>query len=127
MTTNLHRNPTGGYTRRSVEIPAGSRVLFISGQTATDQAGNTPASAAEQAGIVYAKILQTLEDADMGVGDLVKTTVYMTHPEDIGALIEAGGKYTPGSTQAGTLVYVKALAVPEVRLEIEAIAAKKDH
>ncbi|MEE8306526.1 MAG: RidA family protein [Gammaproteobacteria bacterium] len=127
MTTNTHRNPTGGYTRRSVEIPSGSRVLFISGQTATDEAGNTPPGAEEQADIVYAKIVQSLEDAGMGVEDLVKTNVYMTHPEDIGALIKASGQYTPGSTQAGTLVYVKALALPEVRLEIEAIAAKRDN
>ena len=126
MTTNIHRNPTDGYTRRSVEIPPGSRVLFISGQTATDAEGNTPADPGEQAEIVYAKIVQTLKDADMDVEDLVKTNVYMTHPEDIGALIQAGAKYNPGGTQAGTLVYVSALALPEVRLEIEAIAAKQD-
>jgi len=127
VTTNTHRNPTGGYTRRTVEIPAGSRLLFISGQTATDETGNTPPGAEEQADIVYAKIVQSLEDAGMGVEDLVKTNVYMTHPEDISALIKASAKYTPGSTQAGTLVYVKALALPEVRLEIEAVAAKQAH
>ena len=32
----------------------------------------------------------------------------------------------PGGQQAGTLVYVKALAYPEVLIEIEAVAAKKD-
>ncbi len=125
MTTNIHRNPADGYTRRSVEIPPGSRILFISGQTATDENGQTPADPAEQADTVYAKIVQTLKDADMDVADLVKTNVYMTHPEDIGVLIQAGAKYNPGGTQAGTLVYVKALALPEVRVEIEAIAAKK--
>lgn len=126
MATNIHRNPTDGYTRRSVEIPPGSRVLFISGQTATDENGNTPSDAETQADVVYAKIAETLEDAGMGMEDLVKTNVYMTHPEDIGALIKAGAKYNPGGTQAGTLVYVKALALPDVRLEIEAIAARKD-
>ena len=73
MTTNIHRNPTDGYTRRSVEIPPGSRVLFISGQTATDAEGNTPADPGEQAEIVYAKIVQTLKDADMDV-DLEPTS-----------------------------------------------------
>ena len=126
MTNNIHRNPTDSYTRRSVEIPPGSRILFISGQTATDENGITPADPGEQAEIVYAKIVQSLKDADMDVADLVKTNVYMTHPEDIGALIQAGAKYNPGGTQAGTLVYVKALALPEVRVEIEAIAARRD-
>jgi enamine deaminase RidA (YjgF/YER057c/UK114 family) len=126
MSTNIHRNPTGGYTRRSVEIPPGSRVLFISGQTATDEDGNTPADAETQADIVYQKIVQSLADADMGVEDLVKTNVYMVNPGDIGAIIKAGQKYNPGGSQAGTLVYVKALAYPDVLIEIEAVAARKE-
>ena len=126
MSTNIHRDPTGGYTRRSVEIPPGSRVVFISGQTATNAEGYTPPDAETQADIVYQKLVQSLEDAGMTVKDLVKTNVYMVNPEDIGALIKAGQKYNPGGNQAGTLVYVKALAYPEVLIEIEAVAAKKD-
>ena len=45
---------------------------------------------------------------------------------DIGAVIKAGQKHNPGGTQAGTLVYVKALALPEVLLELEAVAAKTE-
>ena len=126
MQTNIHRNPTGGYTHRTVEIPPGSRVLFISGQTATDENGNTPPDAETQADITYQKLVQSLDDAGMTVKDLVKTNVYMVNPSDIGALIKAGQKYNPGGTQAGTLVYVKALAYPEVLIEIEAVAAKKE-
>lgn len=91
--TNILRNPGGGYTHRTVEIPPGSRILYISGQTATDEQGRTPPDAATQAEIVYQKILRSLSDAGMG-------------------------------PQAGTLVYVKALALPEVRVEIEAVAAR---
>jgi len=58
--------------------------------------------------------------------DLVKTNLYMVNPGDIGAIIKAGAKYNPGGTQAGTLVYVKALARPEVLLELEAVAARLD-
>lgn len=124
VATNLLRNPTGGYTRRTVEIPPGSRILYISGQTATDSQGYTPLDAETQADIVYQKIVASLEDAGMTVRDLVKTTVYLTDPKDIGALIRAGQKYNPGGQQAGTLVYVKALALPEVKIEIEAVAAR---
>jgi 2-iminobutanoate/2-iminopropanoate deaminase len=124
--TNVVRNPTGSYDRRSVEIPPGSRVVFVSGQTATDADGNTPPDAETQADIVYAKVTQTLEDAGMSMKDLVKTNLYMVNPGDIGAIIKAGAKYNPGGTQAGTLVYVKALARPEVLLELEAVAARLD-
>jgi 2-iminobutanoate/2-iminopropanoate deaminase len=62
----------------------------------------------------------------MDVTDLVKTNLYMVNPEDIGAVYKAGQKHFKGHTQAGTLIYVKALAVPEVLIELEAVAAKKD-
>jgi 2-iminobutanoate/2-iminopropanoate deaminase len=124
--TNIVRNPTGGYTQRSVEIPPGSRILFISGQTATDAEGFTPPDAETQADIVYAKVEQTLKDAGMDWSDVVETNLYMINPADIGAIVKAGQKYNPGGTQAGTLVYVKALALPEVLIELEAVAAKKE-
>ncbi len=124
--TNIVRNPTGGYTQRSVEIPPGSRILFISGQTATDADGNTPPDAETQADIVYAKVGQTLQDAGMNWSDVVKTNLYMVNPSDIGAIIKAGAKHNPGGKQAGTLVYVKALAYPDVLIELEAVAAKKE-
>lgn len=124
--TNIVRNPTGGYTRRSVEIPSGSRTLYVSGQTATDENGYTPPDAETQADIVYSKVAETLADAGMSMKDLVKTNLYMVNPGDIGAIVKAGQKYNPDGTQAGTLVYVKALALPEVLIELEAVAAKAD-
>lgn len=124
--TNIIRDPTGGYTHRTVEIPPGSRVLYISGQTATDNKGFTPPDAETQADVTYAKLVKSLEDAGMTIKDLVKTNVYLVNPSDIGAIAKAGAKYNPGGKQAGTLVYVKALALPEVLVEIEAVAARKD-
>ena len=41
--SNIYRNPNNSYSHRTVEIPPNSRVLFISGQTATDENGKTPA------------------------------------------------------------------------------------
>jgi enamine deaminase RidA (YjgF/YER057c/UK114 family) len=126
MTTNKIRNPHSDYRKRSVEIPPGSRVLYISGQTATDENGQTPPDAETQADIVYAQVVEALHDADMDVGDVVKTNLYMTNPADIGAIMTAHGKYFGGHVAAGTLVYVSALALPEVVLELEAVAAKQD-
>ncbi len=122
--TNLIRNPSGGYTHRTVEIPPGSRILYISGQTATGADGNTPADGEAQAEIVYERIAKSLADAGMTMQDLVKTTVYLTDAADLPAVIRAGRKYNPTGKQAGTLVYVKALAVPEARIEIDAVAAR---
>ncbi|MBM3504032.1 MAG: hypothetical protein FJX65_09165 [Alphaproteobacteria bacterium] len=123
--SNIIRNPKNGYNLRSVEIPPGSRILYISGQTATDDNGHTPPDAETQADVVYGKVVQSLKDAGMDVTDVVKTNLYMVNPGDIGAIYKAGQKHFRGHTQAGTLVYVKGLARPEVLLELEAVAAKK--
>tara|TARA_B100001094_G_scaffold238313_1_gene233707 strand:- start:1013 stop:1540 length:528 start_codon:yes stop_codon:yes gene_type:complete len=125
-TTNIVRNPTGSYTQRSVEIPAHSRILYISGQTATDENGYTPADVNIQADIVYEKLGKTLQDAGMTWDDVVKTTVFLVETSDVTAIYKAGAKHNPGGVQAGTLVYVKALALPEVLVELEAVAAKRD-
>ncbi len=69
--TNLIRNPSGGYTHRTVEIPPGSRILYISGQTATGADGKTPADGDAQAEIVYERIAKSLADAGMTMQDLV--------------------------------------------------------
>ena len=124
MSQNVSRDPMNGYTRRTVEIPPNSRILYISGQTATDEDGNTPLDADTQADVVYGKMVQSLKDAGMGLEDLVKTNVYVVNPEDVGSLYKAGAKHNPGGKQAGTLIYVKALARPEVLIELEAVAAK---
>ncbi len=123
--SNIYRNPNNSYSHRTVEIPPNSRVLFISGQTATDENGKTPADPDIQAEIVYKKILESLEQADMTKDNLVKTNVYITDPKFAPSVYKASQKYNPLSKQAGTLVYVKALATPEVLIEIDAIAAKK--
>ena len=126
MSTNVLRNPHNDYRNRSVEIPPGSRILYISGQTATDENGHTPPDAEAQADIVYARVVETLDDAGMDVSDVVKTNLYMTNPADIGAIMVAHGKYFGDHIAAGTLVFVSALALPEVSLELEAVAAKQE-
>ena len=123
--SNIYRDPNNSYSNRTVEIPPNSRILFISGQTATDENGKTPSDPDTQAEIVYKKIMESLDQASMSIEDLVKTTVYITDPKYITSVYKAGQKYNPNSKQAGTLVYVKALASPEVFIEIEAVAAKK--
>lgn len=122
--TNLVCNPDGGFTYRTVEVPPGSRLLYISGQTATGPDGKTPADGGVQADIVYERIARPLADAGMTTEDLVKTTVYLTDAADLPAVIRAGRKYNPSGKQGDPLVYVKELAAPDARIEIEAVAAR---
>ena len=53
----------------------------------------------------------------------MKTTIFMTHREDISVYREVSAKYLPvDSLPANTLVLCSGLADPDFRIEIEAIA-----
>ena len=82
--------------------------------------------AAPEVKAIVRDMIETLDDAGMDVSDVVKTNLYMTNPADIGAIMVAHGKYFGDHIAAGTLVFVSALALPEVSLELEAVAAKQE-
>lgn len=61
----------------------------------------------------------------MAVEDLVMGTIYMVETRsDLDALIAASARHFGKHAWVGTLIYVQALAYPELLVEINAIAAK---
>ena len=109
-----------------VEVPAGARLLFTNGQVGTKLDGTTPESTAEQATVVFDRVEAVLAAAKMGLSDIVRLTVFLTDQQDVSTFVKARdrvmGTYKPGAI----ILVVKALARPELRIEIEAIAAKVD-
>ncbi len=63
-----------------------------------------------------------LDEAGMDFTDVVKTTVFLVRPEDRGAFSGVRSDATGGAKNASTLVYVAGLALPELLVEVEAIA-----
>jgi enamine deaminase RidA (YjgF/YER057c/UK114 family) len=130
MTKNIFHNPPtlpkpGGKWTHAIEVPAGARTLYIAGQAGFDANGKLPISFAEQAENTYSNIVKVLEDADMSVQDLVMGTIYMVETKsNLDSLIKASARHFGKHAWAGTLIYVKSLAYPELLLEINAIAAK---
>lgn len=73
----------------------------------------------------YDGIARVLAADKLRLSDIVKLTVYATHPEDV-AGIEAATRATfPRSAPTVTVVGVHALPIPTARVEIEAIAKSK--
>ncbi|PPR76726.1 MAG: hypothetical protein CFH01_01863 [Alphaproteobacteria bacterium MarineAlpha2_Bin1] len=130
MTRNIFRNPKTlpkpeGKWSHAIEVPTASRTLYIAGQAGYDSNGILPLTFAEQAENTYSNIVRVLEDANMSVEDLVMGTIYMIEEKtNLDILIKASKKHFGKHAWAGTLIYVKSLAYPELLLEINAIAAK---
>ena len=109
-----------------VEVPAGARLLFTNGQVGTKPDGSTPEATADQAEIVFGRLTAVLQWANMTLGDIVRFTVYLTDRADVKTFVEVRdglmGDHKPGAT----LLVVRGLARPELKIEIEAVAAKVD-
>src|SRR5689334_18583108 len=72
-TPNTVAEPFGPYSH-AVEVPEGSRLLYISGEVGVLPDGTVPQGIEAQAEACWRNIIAILADAGMGVGDLVKIT-----------------------------------------------------
>jgi enamine deaminase RidA (YjgF/YER057c/UK114 family) len=115
--------PAGNYTH-SVEVAAGARTLYISGQVGVLPDGSTAQGITAQADAVWSNIANILKAADMAITDLVKITVLVVNAADIPATRPVRDRYLGTHKPASTLMVVAGLASPAYLLEIEAIAAK---
>ena len=98
------------------------RTLYISGQVGIDAAGKVPADFEGQVRAAFANLEQVLAAAGMGLGDLAKVTAFLTDPADYAASGPLRTELLKGHKPASTLVIAAALARPEWRFEIEAVA-----
>jgi 2-iminobutanoate/2-iminopropanoate deaminase len=64
-----------------------------------------------------------LDAAGLTPADLAKLTIYLTDPADVEAFMGAAAGGLPSPPPAITMLIVNGLASPELRVEIEAIAA----
>jgi len=96
--------------------------LFISGATAGATAA-AHGTAAQQAEAVLQKLSQILEAEGASLANVVKVTVFLTDMADRGEIATVRERFFQGDYPASTLVQVAALAAPNLKLEIEAVAA----
>lgn len=107
-----------------VEVTSFQRMLFISGQVGVGPDGVPGNDIRQQTELAINNLYKVLADADKDANDIVKSTIYLTDENLLGAFMEAGAGSLPTPPPATTLVIVKALASPDLLVEIEAVAAK---
>jgi len=105
-----------------VEVPAGARLLFTNGQTGTRPDGTAPETAAAQAEVAFERLREVLKAARMDFADVVRFDVYFTDRADLQAFVAIRDRDKPGAT----FIVVAGLARSELKIEIEAVAAKVD-
>jgi 2-iminobutanoate/2-iminopropanoate deaminase len=115
--------PTGPFSH-GVEVPAGARWLYISGQVGLAPDGKAPADLEGQANQCWRNIKAVLAAAGMSVQDLVKCTHFLTRAEDVAAYGKIRASHLGEARPASTLLVISALARPGLLVEVEAIAAK---
>lgn len=118
--------PHSSNVAHGVEVQAGARLLFTNGQVGTRRDGTTPATTAEQAEVVFARLEAVLRAARMALSDIVRLTVFLTDERDVATFVEVRDRVMGAHKPGAIILVVRALARPELKIEIEAIAAKVD-
>lgn len=116
--------PDGRFSQVAI-VPAGTSLLFISGQVARDPQGHTVGhgSMTAQAEQVFANLGAILRHYGSDFSRAVKATIFVTDANLIGELMDVRSRHYGESAPASTLVVVDALGSPDWLLEIELIAA----
>ncbi len=116
-------SPTGLSYSQAVEITAGRRMLFISGQVPEDGAGTIPADFRGQCLLAWENVIAQVKAAGMTLENLVKVTVFLSdrqyRQENSNIRQEVLGNHAPALTIIITGIYDE-----NWLLEIEAVAAE---
>ena len=109
-----------------VEVPAGARLLFTNGQVGTRPDGTTPETTAGQIEVAFERLGAVLEAARMTFADVVRFDVYFTDRVDVGTFVGIRDRVMGDHKPGATFIVVKGLARPDLKIEVEAVAAKAD-
>ncbi|MEP6389938.1 MAG: RidA family protein [Halioglobus sp.] len=127
MTTDLHKVSTDPDPFEPYHISQAIRVgdlVYTSGQAAIDLAGNLVGVGDfdAQAQQVFDNLRAVLEASDSGLERVAKVTIYLTDMANFPKVVLLRERFFSKPYPADTIVEVRALAMPELEIEIEAVA-----
>ncbi|WP_417610038.1 RidA family protein [Parasphingorhabdus sp.] len=100
-------------------------LLFLSGQAAINEQGEIagPGDFDAQLAQVFKNIDRVLHAAGSSKDQIVKVTIYLTEMQNFPKIVQARKVYFEYPYPADTIVEVQALALPDLMVEIDVIAA----
>ncbi len=118
---NIHP-PFAPYSH-AIEVSSRSRIVFCSGQLGVAPDGSVPPDCAGQARLCFDNIAAILNEAAMGLKDVVRINAYVTGREHLQPYMQVRNELFTEPFPASTLMIVAGFARPEFVVEIEVVAA----
>jgi enamine deaminase RidA (YjgF/YER057c/UK114 family) len=122
LTPQSIRRPFARYSH-GIEVAAGSRLVFCSGQLGVGQDDAVPAGVEAQSELCFENIRAILGEAGLGFADIVKISAYVTAREHMAGYMAVRDRHVGDPPPASTLMIVSGFTRPEFVVEVEAIAA----
>ena len=99
---------------------------WVAGTTDAGADGRSlnPGDAAAQARAAYAIVVRALEEAGFGVGDVVRTRMYVVRSADAPIVAAVNGEVFGETRPASTVVVVAGLIDPSLLVEVEVDARR---
>jgi enamine deaminase RidA (YjgF/YER057c/UK114 family) len=106
-----------------VVIPAGQKLVFLSGQLGIGADGNVPPDCAGQTKLCFDNIAAVLREAGLGLESIVRINAFVSGREHLRPYMDVRNTLFADPLPASTLMIVSGFARPEFFVEIEAVAA----
>jgi enamine deaminase RidA (YjgF/YER057c/UK114 family) len=115
--------PDAGYRHLAI-VPAGRRLLVLAGQIGNRLDGSLAEGLDAQYEQALANIATIVASEGGTSADIARITCFLVEkPVDLTRIVTANGRTFPDGPPAITWIYVAGLFRPEIKVEIEAIAA----
>lgn len=122
ITPTAIRRPFANYAH-AVEVPAGMRLLVLSGQLGIAPDDSVPEGAEAQADLCFQNIAAVLAEAGAGPEAVVRLNAYVSAREHLAGYMAARDRFVADPTPASTLMIVTGFAREAFVVEVEALAA----
>jgi len=116
------RTPFAKYSH-AVEVEAGARLLFCSGQLGIGVDDAIPETTEGQAVLCFEAIGRCLAEAGMSFANIVRINAYVTAREHMAPYMAVRDRYVSVPAPASTLMIVGGFTRPEFKVEVEIVAA----
>ena len=114
----------GNYSHVTI-VPRNAQLYTFSGQIGADESGNLPDDYNKQIENTFINIDKVLNSQYLNADDVIKVNIWATEEIDWEKVFDPiWNKFFGNTYPSMTIAYVRALGLPEIKIEIEILAAK---